>query len=318
MKYIAFTLPTGIGAQIGGYAGDIGYIVREYSKYFKVVVNPNAVNGGILSAINQNMLYVEGYNFDEFLCGRVKLKEVESQNKTGVLFDREIPENVLNVHINTINALRVVQGLDIMEPKYTKEPVGVSFSINNNISSGTILNPDTLLEGAKELLNSGAQAIALVCYFGCDADSEDYSNGTGIDPIGGVEAVISHLVSKELKVPCAHAPAFCDIEISNKTENPKVASECISSTYLPCVIQGLQHAPLISKNEGIDVRDIECLVVPNGALGSKAVLGALENNIKVCAVNNPSKLNIGCSELKSSDILCFDTYQSCLEYLKEG
>lgn len=318
MKYIAFSLPTGIGAQIGGYAGDIGYIVREYSKYFKVIVNPNAVNGGILSAINQNMLYVEGYNFDEFLCGRVKLKEVESQNKTGVLFDREIPENVLNVHINTINALRVVQGLDIMEPKYTKEPVGVNFSINNNISSGTILNPDTLLEGAKELLNSGAQAIALVCYFGCDADSEDYSNGTGIDPIGGVEAVISHLVSKELKVPCAHAPAFCDIEISNKTENPKVASECISSTYLPCVIQGLQHAPLISKNEGIDVRDIECLVVPNGALGSKAVLGALENNIKVCAVNNPSKLNIGCSELKSSDILCFDTYQSCLEYLKEG
>ena len=74
MKYIAFSLPTGIGAQIGGYAGDIGYIVREYSKYFKVVVNPNAVNGGILSAINQNMLYVEGYNFDEFLCGRVKLK----------------------------------------------------------------------------------------------------------------------------------------------------------------------------------------------------------------------------------------------------
>ena len=48
MRHIAFSLPTGIGAKIGGYAGDIGHIVREFSKYFKVIVNPNAVNGGIL------------------------------------------------------------------------------------------------------------------------------------------------------------------------------------------------------------------------------------------------------------------------------
>ena len=92
MKYIAFSLPTGIGAQIGGFAGDIGHIVREFSRYFKVVVNPNAVNGGILSAINPNMLYVEGYVFDEFLCANLKLKEVNDQNKIGVLFDIAIPK----------------------------------------------------------------------------------------------------------------------------------------------------------------------------------------------------------------------------------
>ena len=218
MKYIAFSLPTGIGAQIGGFAGDIGHIVREFSRYFKVVVNPNAVNGGILSAINPNMLYVEGYVFDEFLCANLKLKEVNDQNKIGVLFDIAIPQSVINVHINTINALRVVQGLNILEPQYTKMPVGVEFSINNNISSGTISNPDTLLEGANKLVDMGAQALALVCYFGEDADDENYSNGTGIDPIGGVEAIISHLISKELMVPSAHSPAFCDIEISKKLE----------------------------------------------------------------------------------------------------
>lgn len=317
MKYIAFSLPTGIGAQIGGFAGDIGHIVREFSRYFKVVVNPNAVNGGILSAINPNMLYVEGYVFDEFLCANLKLKEVNDQNKIGVLFDIAIPQSVINVHINTINALRVVQGLNILEPQYTKMPVGVEFSINNNISSGTISNPDTLLEGANKLVDMGAQALALVCYFGEDADDENYSNGTGIDPIGGVEAIISHLISKELMVPSAHSPAFCDIEISKKLENPKVASECISSTYLPCVLQGLQYSPLISKTDGIDACEIEYLVVPNGALGSKAVLGALEKNIKVCAVNNPSKLDVGCSKLKSNDILTFDTYEKCLEYIKK-
>jgi len=49
---IAISIPTGIGADIGGYAGDFGYIAREFAKNFHVVINPNAVNGGILSAIN--------------------------------------------------------------------------------------------------------------------------------------------------------------------------------------------------------------------------------------------------------------------------
>ena len=318
MKYIAFSLPTGIGAQIGGYAGDIGYIVREYSKCFKVIANRNAVNGGIFSAINKNILYVEGHAFDEFLCGKIRLKETLKQNKLGVLFDCSIPQDVLNVHTNTISALKIVKGLDILEPIKTKEPVGVEFFIANNISSGKIKNPNTLLEAAKSLISSGANAIALVCYFGEDADDVDYSNGIGIDPIGGVEAVISHLVVKELNIPCAHSPAFFDIEISKKIENPKVASECISSTYLPCVLEGLEYAPSFSYDEGLSVCDIEYLVVPDCAMGSKAVLGALENNIKICAVKNPSKLDVGCSKLKISDILCFDTYQDCLKYTKRN
>ncbi len=318
MKYIAFSLPTGIGAQIGGYAGDIGYIVREYSKYFKVIANPNAVNGGIFSAINKNILYTEGYAFDEFLCGKIRLKETLKQNKLGVVFDHSIPQDVLNVHINTINALKMVKGLDILEPIKTKEPVGVEFSIANNISSGMIKNPNTLLEAAKSLVLSGAEAIALVCYFGEDADDVDYSLGVGIDPIGGVEAIISHLVVKELNIPCAHAPAFFDIEISKKNENPKVASECVSSTYLPCVLEGLEYAPSFSCDDGLSACDVEYLIVPDGALGSKAVLGVLENNIKICAVKNPSKLDVGCSKLKISDILCFDTYQDCLSYIKRN
>ena len=316
MRHIAFSIPTGIGANMGGFAGDAGYIIREFSKYFNVVVNPNAVNGGILSAINQNMLYVEGYAFDEFLCGNIKLKPVTKQNKIGVVFDNAIPKNILNTHINTLSALKMVQGLDIMEYEMTKEPVGVEFGIYNNISSGTLNNPDTLLDSVKKLINKGADVVATVCYFGDDADDIDYSNGEGIDPIGGVEAIISHLVVKELNIPCAHAPAFLSIDISEKVENPKVSSECISSTYLPCVLQGLQYAPAFSFDEGMDHKDIEYFIVPDNALGSKAVFGALENNIRICAVKNPSKLDVGCDKLKISDILRFDTYKDCLEYIK--
>lgn len=317
MKYIAFSLPTGIGATIGGFAGDIGYIVREFSKYFKVIVNPNAVNGGILSAINDKMLYTEGFAFDNFLAGNINLKPVEVENKIGVLFDRAIPENILNVHINTINAAKKVWGLNILEPVFTKKPVGVEFSIKNSTSSGTLNNPDTLLEAAQRLIKAGADVICPVCYFNEDSEDEDYSNGVGIDPIGGVEAIISHLIVKKFNVMAAHAPAFFDIDISEKIENPKVASECISSTYLPCTLLGLSKAPKLTKNGGITSKDILALVVPESALGSKAVLGAIEANIKVLAVSNPSKLDVGFKKLNSNDILKFDSYSQCLQYLRE-
>ena len=50
-----------------------------------------------------------------------------------------------------------------------------------------------------------------------DSDSLDtniYREGKGVDPISGAEAVISHLISKFLKVPCAHAPALNPIELN--------------------------------------------------------------------------------------------------------
>ena len=120
---IAISLPTGIGAEIGGYAGDFGYIAREFSKYFHVIINPNAVNGGILSAINYDMSYLEGYLFDEFFKGNIGIipKKPYETNKIGVIFDCAIPKNILNVHLNTINALKMVQGIETTAIEYTKK-----------------------------------------------------------------------------------------------------------------------------------------------------------------------------------------------------
>ena len=248
---VAISIPTGIGADIGGYAGDFGYIAREFSKHFYTIVNPNAVNGGILSAINYEMAYLEGYLFDEFFRGNIALtpQKYLQTNKIGIIFDKEIPQNILNVHLNTINAMKIVKGIDIIV-EYTKKPVGVDIVIENSISTGTIKNPLTILDAAKNLLKQGVEALGIVCFFKDDYEDENYNQAQGIDPIGGVEAIISHLIAKEFKIPTAHAPAFLDIEISQKLENKKVASELISSTYLPCIIDGLALAPKITK-EGI-------------------------------------------------------------------
>ncbi len=316
---IAISIPTGVGADIGGYAGDFGYIARKFSKDFYTIVNPNAVNGGILSAINHDMAYLEGFLFDEFFQGKIGLtpKKPYETNKIGVIFDCDIKKDVLNVHANTLNALKMVQGAEIIAVEYTKKPVGIELKIENGISAGNIKNPDELLNCASKLIEKGAQAIAVVCNFGEDAEDSDYENARGIDPIGGIEAVISHLITSEFKIPAAHAPAFSSVEISKKIENPKVASELISSTYLPCVIQGLSVAPSIKKpNEAeITFKNVEYLIIPHNAAGSKAVLGAYENGVKIIAVKNKTVLDVTLEKLKIPPYKIFDTYEQCLCYI---
>lgn len=319
MKNIAISIPTGIGADIGGYAGDFGYIARSFAKDFYTIINPNAVNGGILSAINYNMAYLEGYLFDELFRGNISIepKKPYETNKIGVIFDCEIPQNILNVHLNTLNALKMVQGADIVKVEYTKKPVGIEIKIDKGISYGNIANPDVIMQSAKNLVNCGAEAIAVICYFKEDFEDENYSNGVGIDPIGGVEAIISHLITKEFKIPSAHAPAFLDIDISEKLENPKVSSELISSTYLPCVIQGLSIAPKILKfDKGINYKNIDYLIVPNDAVGSAAVISAYYNDVKIITVENKTVLDVKCSNLNIKPYKNFKTYEQCLEFIK--
>ena len=337
---IALSIPTGIGAEIGGYAGDAGAIAREFSKYFRVIVNPNVVNAGILSAINNDTLYVEGYAFDEFFAGNINLKpgaaagcaggKAPDFNKIGVIFDKSIPNNILNLHINTIEAIKIVKGYNIPFFEITDEPVGVSLSIDSSgISAGKIKNESTLKKAAKKLIEKGCTALAVVCFFGDECEDVNYEEGNGVDPIGGIEAVISHYLTKEFMLPCAHSPAFLGLDIAFKRVNYKVASEFISSTYLPCILDGLSVAPSFAKNkEGtISREDVKCLIVPKGALGSKAVLSAIEHGVEICAVDNKTVLSIDCKKLLKNDIIRgitgninikeFSSYQNCLEFIRK-
>ena len=98
---IALIVPTGIGASIGGYAGDASQIAQMFAKDFNVIVNPNVVNAACFSGITENMLYTEGWAFTQFMKGNLNLIPSEN-NKIGVIFDKSISQGILNVHINTI------------------------------------------------------------------------------------------------------------------------------------------------------------------------------------------------------------------------
>lgn len=320
----AFIVPTGIGASIGGYAGDASFWAREFAKEFRLIVNPNVVNAACFSGITENMLYVEGYSLDEFFKGNLCLK-TSCKNKIGVVLDKGISQDILNVHINTINAVKTVYGFDIIY-EITQEPVKVEFFVDESgISTGKVKNIEQLSITAKNLLNKGAEAIAVVCKFNDDNGNLEYENGIGVDPVGGVEAIISHYLSRELLVPVAHAPAFEDISISTKIVNPKSSAEYITPTFLPCILIGLSQAPKLlpqendmANNSFIKIEDLKFLVMPYNSLGSIPVFEAVRKGIKVYAIKeNESVLNVTKQKLLFDSIIEVNTYNECLEQIKK-
>ena len=318
-KIGAFIVPTGVGASIGGYAGDASTYARELSKHSKLIVNPNVVNAGCFSGITPDMLYTEGYSIDSFFKGEISL--IPSQNnKVGIIYDRAIPQDVLNVHLNTQNAVQTVYGVSIFAYEITQENAGVEFYVTDEgISTGSVKNISTVEKSCQKLIDKGCEAIAIVCLFKDDNNNESYANGIGVDPVGGVEAIISHDISKKFKIPCAHSPAFTDYQIYPDLINPKSASEYITPTFLPCILLGLSQAPKISNNlnAGININNLDFLVMPYNSLGSTPVYEAVKRNIKTFAVTeNKTELDITKEKLFSnSNIQLIETYEDIIKLI---
>ena len=311
-KLGAFIVPTGVGASIGGFAGDASVWARKLSEKCSLIVNPNVVNAACFSGINENMFYVEGYSLDRFFKGECNLIP-SSDNKIGVVFDKSISQEVLNVHINTINAVKTVYGIDVIGYEITEQPVGVEFFVDKSgISMGDVKNLLAVKKASEKLIKKGADSIAIVCSFPED-DGEDYANGIGVDPVGGGEAIISHYISKELNVPCAHAPAFENIQISTELVDSRCSAEYITPTFLPCILIGLSKAPKLSNKGGININDLDFLIMPYNCLGGIPVfemkklvkpIYAIKENKTILNVST-NTININCIEV--------DTYQNLID-----
>ena len=269
-KYQTFVVPTGIGAKIGGFAGDAGIFARKIAKEFPLIVNPNVVNAACFSAITDNMLYTEGYSLTEFFKGNISLKP-SFNNKIGIIFDKSISKDVINIHINTLNAVKTVYGINIIGYEFTEKEAGVDFfNTENGISSGRISNPETMAEAGKRLIAKEAEALAVVCKFE-EPEEDNYAEGESVDVVGGAEALISHYLTRELGIPVVHAPAFEDYSIKPQLVHPKAAAEYITPTFLPCLLLGLNNAPKIIKGKNdkfITINDVQTLIMPYNSLGS--------------------------------------------------
>ena len=312
-----FIIPTGIGCEIGGFAGDALPAAKLLASASGcLITHPNVMNGGSLSEKHKDIFYVEGYSLDRFAKGEIGLRSVKQQ-KIGIIFDSSIEHDLLVRHLHVADACVATLGIDIDSYVLTKEPLGIVVdSESQGMSGGLIENPDTLIEAGERLIDQGITAIAIVAKFPDNLDliqTNLYREGKSVDPIAGVEAVISHLISKFLKVPCAHAPALSPIEL-NENLDPRAASEEIGYTFLPSVLIGLSKAPnlieLNDKNEKITLHPshIESIVVPSGALGGEGVLAGIERGLNIISVKNQNIINLDNHNFNYPKLIEVDNY----------
>ena len=195
------------------------------------------------------------------------------------------------------------------------------YNTKSGISAGSVNNNETLLRAGKKLIERGDQVIAVVCKFD-DPPEDNYKDGEGVDIVGGIEAVISHYLTRELQVPVVHAPAFENIEITGEIVDKRAAAEYITPTFLPCLLVALKNAPLYNYEKGeqyLSMSDLEALIMPYNALGSSIVADSLKFGKQIYAVKeNHSVLNITKNIITKNDIIIeTDSYEDCFKILKE-
>ncbi|MBI3590408.1 MAG: DUF3326 domain-containing protein [Candidatus Melainabacteria bacterium] len=299
-------IPTGVGAQFGGYAGDANPLAKALANSSKyLLTHPNVVNGAVLTDLPQNLIYLEGFLLDQFLSGRINLLP-NKRNKIGVIFDSGINEKRLEYEINVLNAVRAFYGCNILAWTLTDKPMLINPSINEfGFSSGSIKNFEYVIEKAFKLKEAGATAIALCTAIPDSDSSQGYMCGSGVDPIGGVESIMSHIVSSACGLVSAHGPVLLSDDQHKKTDykniSPLAAGEYIAETFLPSVISGLRFAPQITESpDSKSVKNVSSIIVPYNAFGSAGVFYCNEEfqNVvlvkenKTCLDISPDDLNI--------------------------
>ncbi len=308
-------IPTGIGCNVGGYAGDAIPAARLLASASEcLITHPNVMNGGSLYWVDTCIQYVEGYSLNLFAAGEVFLKPVRQQ-KVGLLLDAGLEPDLKKRHLQVADGCVASLGLDIGPVITTERAIRINLTKGLSGSSwGNIEEPDVLLRGAEKLKQAGATAIAVVTRFPDDDDELEtrlYRQGNGVDIIAGVEAVISHFLVKHLLIPCAHAPGLAPLPIDYELD-PRTSGEEIGYTFLQSVLVGLSHAPdLICKsamqtksNTFSEVKtllsnnDLGAVVVPQGALGGEAVLSCIERRIPLIIVSNQGVLNVSSTKMR--------------------
>ena len=299
---VAMLIPTGIGAAIGGHAGDATPTAQLLASVCDtLVIHPNVVNASDINEMPQKALYVEGSVLCRLLMGTIGLQPVRS-NRVLVLIQAHPDPIFTDLATNAVNAARssyglICPGILEMEQSLLMSP---SYTDSARAAGGVegIEHLFDLLDEHRE--DYDAVAISSVIstpfhYYG------DYflSDGDMVNPWGGVESMLTHTISSRYNLPSAHAPMLESqdvLDIETGVVDPRMAAEIISVSFLQCVLKGLQRSPKILTDEesmrepGVfTARDVSCLVIPNGCLGLPT-LAALEQGIPVIAVRENTNL----------------------------
>ena len=294
-------VPTGIRCEIGGFAGDACPATNLLASAADVVItHPNAVNASDLNEMADNVLYVEGKSLDDFLLGHLALVPTRS-NRIGTFVD---PTGIayLDDVVNTLNAARAVGGIDCSLYAVGAEEIGArAVWSETGCAVGTVLNPLSILDTVEHLLQQGVHAIGgvSVIHGVTAAQFSQHLAGAIPNPSGGVEAIITHLISKVFRVPTAHAPLPYYQDVKERgTHNPRASAEFISTPHYLSVLKGLARAPRLVAIDRLDqvaahlvsLNSVGAIVVPASCLGGIPALAAEFSDIPLIAVEENATL----------------------------
>ena len=260
-----------------------------------LVTHPNVVNASDINEIPANASYVEGSVICRLLMGTAGLKPVRA-NRVLVVIDAQPDQMIENLVLNTVEAARATYGLKCAGIYRLDPPLELTATYaDSGRAVGIGYGIDRLLNLLGET-GDDYDAVAISSLIAVpDGYHDQYftSNGTMVNPWGGVEAMLTHAVSHFLDVPSAHAPMMEGREILFEDPgrvDPRMAAEAISSSFFQCVLKGLKKSPAIvadpsqmRSDDVLTVEDVSCLVLPDGCIGLPT-LAALEQGIPVIAV----------------------------------
>ncbi|MBN1844249.1 MAG: DUF3326 domain-containing protein [Sedimentisphaerales bacterium] len=289
-------VPTGIGAEIGGHAGDACPVARMMAAACDTLItHPNVVNASDINELPDNALYVEGSVITRLLMGTAGLRRVRA-NRILLVCDEHADPRITDMVVNAASAARGSMGVECPRVVKMNPPVRMWTQYS---SSGSAVGRIEGLERLCEVLarhRSEFDAVAVSSVIDVPgAFFEQYfrSHGEMVNPWGGVEAMLTHALSLLFQVPSAHAPMAESIDILNIATgvvDPRMAAEAVSNCFLHCVLKGLHRSPRIETDRDalarpgvLSAADVSCLVIPDGCVGLPT-LAARQQQIPVIAV----------------------------------
>ncbi len=313
-------VPTGVRCEFGGFAGDACPATNLLASAVDyLVTHPNAVNASELNEMAPNVLYVEGKALDDFLLGHLGLATV-SGNRIGTFVD-PAGINFLDYVVNTLNAAKASSGIECDPYIILDEDLGIRIEWSQSgCAVGTVLRPDSILKAVEFLISQGVDAVGGVSVIH-GVTSEMFSkhlDGKIPNPSGGIEAIITHLISKVFRIPTAHAPLpyYQNIKVT-RTSNPRASAEFISTPHYYCVLKGLAKAPRLvpipqletAPSSIITLNNVGAIVVPASCLGGIPALAAEYSGIPLIAVSeNTTVLNMTNEKMQMANVIEANSY----------
>ncbi|GAX39790.1 hypothetical protein NIES4075_07490 [Tolypothrix sp. NIES-4075] len=314
-------VPTGVRAEIGGFAGDATPSVNLLAKACDyLVVNPNSVTASDLYYASDNVLYLEGNLICHLLLGHTTLIP-ETRAKIGVVIEKA-EEKYLNVVFNAINSLRTVRGINIEPVIVTGGSVSTECIFSSyGHASGKFEGIDELMKALDVVTQTDTTAVALSTSLSIEKEIKtQYFNGEIMpNPWGGAEAILTHMTTNFYPFTAAHSPLCLDfseeeLNILYTLGDPRDGAELISMSFLCSTLKGLTHSPRLAKFDtplpsgcqGFSVENVSAVVMPESTVGNIPFFASLEQNIPVILVRDnhtqyeitPSILGIDHSQRK--------------------